>query len=93
MAYPLHIQSTISPPARKPRWISLFSSFEPKLFSDQFAKAVSDFRVARNWRFPPFLGIHVYVVLFAMTLQVAPCLCQLLDESTPFHTSTPSSFV
>jgi hypothetical protein len=68
-------------------------SFEPKLYSDHFAQAIFDFRVTRHRRFPPVLGIHVYVVLFAMTLQVAPCFCQFPDELVPFHTSTPISFI
>lgn len=71
----------------------LHHSFETKLLSDQFTEAVFDFRVTGNWRFPSVLGIYIYVVLFAMTFQVAPCLCQFSDQSAPFHNSTPTSFV
>jgi hypothetical protein len=73
--------------------VGSYHSFETELFSDQFTEAVFDFRVTGDRRFAPALGIHVYVVLFAMTFQVAPCLYQFSDESPTFHNSTPTSFV
>jgi hypothetical protein len=45
--------------------------FEPKLPSDQLAKALLNFRVARYWSFPSVFGINLYVMPSAMALQVA----------------------
>jgi hypothetical protein len=41
-------------------------SFEPKLSSDQLAKALLDFGVTRYWSLFPVFGINVYVMLSAM---------------------------
>jgi hypothetical protein len=64
-----------------------------ELPSNYFTKAILDFRMTRNWRFPSILGVHVDIVPFAMTFQKASGLRQFSDKIAPFHNSTPNSFV
>jgi hypothetical protein len=46
-------------------------AFEPELSLDQLAKALLNFRVTRYRSLFPIFGINVYVMPFAMPLQVA----------------------
>jgi hypothetical protein len=46
-------------------------AFEPELSLDQLAKALLDLRMTRYWSLFPVFGINVYVMPFALSLQVA----------------------
>jgi len=63
-------------------------SLDSKLLSDDSAKSVFDFRMSRNRRLATIRRVYIQVMPPTVAVKLTPCLSQLFEKGSAFHTST-----